>query len=92
MAREKDDPICTKAILELCKETFLLKDKAIGGFWAVLVLVLALCGTAIAWAISTSSTISAVQTKEAYTEIRLTKLEIVDNKLDTVLKILKKNK
>jgi len=74
-------------ISDLCKSTFLDKDSATRTFWAICIFLITLAGSAIAWALSMSGTVSSLQTKSFYQEQKITQLdESINKKLDILIK------
>ena len=74
-------------ISDLCKSTFLDKNDATRTFWAVSIFLITLSGSAIAWALSMSGTVSSLETRAIYQEQKITQLdESINKKLDILIK------
>lgn len=74
---------------EECQERFLTRNRAIAVLWTIVVVMLGVFGSSVAWALATTSSLSKLETLSTAqdTEIRNIKSTYseIDKKLDRIL-------
>lgn len=71
---------------EICEEVLVKKSTVFSSFWIAVPVVLVLIGSAVAWAVATSSDVSSLKTDMSNVKVRLDKLdEQVNQKLDIII-------
>jgi hypothetical protein len=71
-----------KEAFSLCEEKFMTKQLNIKLIWLVVSIICVLYGSAVAWAVITTSRVSVVETRTDYNEKAIT---TINDKLDKIL-------
>lgn len=83
------EPSTKDEIPNLCKETFVSKSAGLGLIWALAGVLLSMAGTAVGWALTTSTEITKSRSDITYMQVKQTQL---DNDINRKLDILISNK
>lgn len=75
-----------KTIHALCKETFISKSSGLGLVWVLAGVLLSMAGTAVGWALTTSTDITKSKSDISYMQVKQGQLDNdINRKLDILI-------